>query len=94
MGHLALQMKHRGPAATILLFVFMFVFSSAAFGSTNAEGEKRDDTSQPSNTIPKIQFDSLEHDFGNARRGDHLDYTFNFKNVGEATLHIEKVKAG
>jgi len=40
---------------------------------------------------PRIQFDTLEHDFGKVEEEDILECTFNFKNVGDAPLIIERV---
>jgi hypothetical protein len=49
---------------------------------------------QRSEAKPRIQFETLEHDFGKAPAGDDLDTTFAFKNVGDAPLIIQKVKGG
>ncbi len=43
---------------------------------------------------PKIQFDEKQHDFGKHPQNAKLKHTFTFKNTGEDTLFIEKVKAG
>lgn len=40
---------------------------------------------------PRIQFDSLVHDFGKANEGDILKHTFNFKNAGSEELIIHDV---
>ncbi len=39
---------------------------------------------------PRIQFDTLEYDFGQVEEGDMLECTFDFKNVGDAELIIER----
>ena len=44
--------------------------------------------------MPKIVFESLEHDFGTAQPNKPLTHSFVFKNQGTAALMIEKVKAG
>ncbi len=44
--------------------------------------------------LPKIVFKETEHDFGTEISGAELKHTFSFKNEGEGTLFIEKVKAG
>ena len=41
---------------------------------------------------PVMTFEKTEHDFGNIKSGDKVDYTFNFKNTGEADLIISKAK--
>ena len=43
---------------------------------------------------PKIVFKTTEHDFGTKVSGENLEYTFEFKNEGDGTLIIEKVKGG
>jgi hypothetical protein len=43
---------------------------------------------------PRVQFMSMEHDFGQAASGEDLKTKFTFKNVGEGVLVIEKVKGG
>lgn len=44
--------------------------------------------------LPRVQFTSMEHDFGQALSGEDLKTKFTFKNVGEGVLVIEKVKGG
>jgi len=44
--------------------------------------------------LPRIQFTSTEHDFGQALSGEDLKTTFSFKNVGDGVLIIQKVKGG
>ena len=48
----------------------------------------------PAKGKPQIQFADLEHDFGKAASGPELKATFEFKNVGDDVLVIEKVKGG
>jgi hypothetical protein len=43
---------------------------------------------------PRIEFSSLEHDFGQALSGEDLTTKFTFKNVGDGVLRIENVKGG
>ena len=42
---------------------------------------------------PDIQFDELEHDFGKINQNEKHTHVFKFRNVGDATLKIEKVTA-
>ncbi len=44
--------------------------------------------------VPKIQFAETSHDFGKSAPKQSLHHSFTFKNIGKATLIIEKVKAG
>jgi hypothetical protein len=43
---------------------------------------------------PRIQFGTLEHDFGQAASGQDLKTVFEFKNVGDDVLVIDRVKGG
>jgi len=43
---------------------------------------------------PRLVFEELTHDFGKKTSGPELKHIFKFKNEGESTLIIEKVKAG
>jgi hypothetical protein len=44
------------------------------------------------NGKPKIQFDTLTHDFGKQQKNAELKYTFVFKNLGEGSLRIDKIQ--
>ena len=46
------------------------------------------------NWEPKIKFDEMSHNFGEVNQQVTLSHTFYFTNAGQATLIIEKVKAG
>ena len=46
------------------------------------------------NPRPEIRFDSQKHDFGVVEDGVILKHVFPFRNVGQATLIIQSVKAG
>ncbi len=39
---------------------------------------------------PRIHFDTLEYDFGQVEEGEILECTFDFKNVGDVELIVEK----
>lgn len=43
---------------------------------------------------PEIRFDSLKHDFGVVEDGVIIKHVFQFRNIGQATLIIQSVKAG
>jgi len=40
---------------------------------------------------PKIQFEQLDHDFGDAEAGQELEHAFPFRNIGEGDLVISNV---
>ncbi|MCP4136934.1 MAG: DUF1573 domain-containing protein [bacterium] len=42
---------------------------------------------------PTIKFESPKHDFGVVKQNQKLKHIFTFKNTGQKTLKIEKVKA-
>ena len=42
---------------------------------------------------PKIQFKETEYDFGKVERGTKVTHYFEFKNVGDESLHINQVRA-
>ena len=44
------------------------------------------------NGKPKIQFETLAHDFGKQTQDKELKYVFNFKNTGEGLLLIDKIQ--
>jgi hypothetical protein len=51
-------------------------------------------TGMAADNQPRIEFDSLEHDFGDQVSGKLLEHTFTFKNTGSSLLSIKDVKAG
>ncbi|TFG49022.1 MAG: DUF1573 domain-containing protein [Candidatus Brocadiia bacterium] len=44
--------------------------------------------------IPKIEFDTLTHDFGKQAQNTHVKHRFMFTNTGSATLIVNKIEAG
>jgi len=42
---------------------------------------------------PSLKFENESHDFGQAKEGERLEYTFEFSNTGKDDLSIEKVNA-
>lgn len=47
---------------------------------------------KPTGPLPVIQFEDTEHDFGTIKEGDQVEYTFKFKNTGEAPLIIQSAQ--
>lgn len=43
---------------------------------------------------PVLAFDETEHDFGNLKEGEKVNYTYNFINTGKAALIISSVNPG
>ena len=46
-----------------------------------------------SSKFPVIEFDKLEHDFGEIEKGTSVETTFIYKNTGEAPLVITDIKS-
>lgn len=44
---------------------------------------------KPEGPLPKFEFEKTEHDFGTLTEGQVVEYTYKFKNVGEAPLIIQ-----
>lgn len=65
--------------------------------TTNANSPVPGITSQPAEQkpegpLPVIQFEKTEHDFGRITEGRSVEYTYTFKNVGDAPLLIESAR--
>jgi hypothetical protein len=44
---------------------------------------------KPEGPLPKIEFEKIDHDFGTIKEGAKVQYTYKFKNTGEAPLIIQ-----
>jgi outer membrane murein-binding lipoprotein Lpp len=44
---------------------------------------------KPTGPIPAMEFETIDHDFGTINEGDVVEYTYKFKNTGEAPLIIQ-----
>jgi len=58
---------------------------------TNADGTG--DAAATTGPYGVFEFEAESHDFGPIKQGDEVEYTFKFKNVGEAPLVIADIKA-
>ncbi|HLT72557.1 MAG TPA: DUF1573 domain-containing protein [Cyclobacteriaceae bacterium] len=47
---------------------------------------------KPEGPLPAMQFATLEHDFGTITEGDVVEYTYKFKNTGDAPLIIQNAQ--
>jgi len=47
---------------------------------------------KPEGPLPEFQFETTKHDFGTLKEGDPAEYTFAFKNNGQAPLVISAVR--
>jgi len=84
-----IRMKKYQRCAHMLLALFLWLIPITIYAQTADQATKDD-----SKTIPKIVFESNEHDFGTVQPNTPLTYNFIFTNQGTAPLLIEKVKAG
>lgn len=44
---------------------------------------------KPDGPLPKFEFNTMDHDFGTIGEGDVVEYTYTFKNTGDAPLIIQ-----
>jgi outer membrane murein-binding lipoprotein Lpp len=44
---------------------------------------------KPTGPLPALEFETVDHDFGTIKEGDVVEYTYKFKNTGEAPLIIQ-----
>ena len=56
--------------------------SSAVASDSSAE-------TKPEGPLPVFQFETVDHDFGTINQGDIVEYTYKFKNAGNAPLIIQ-----
>lgn len=47
---------------------------------------------KPEGPLPKMDFETTEHDFGTIKEGDVVEYTYAIKNTGEAPLIIQSAQ--
>lgn len=85
--------------SSTLIFLFLLAFALFAVLKEGLSveqkiGTKTTDETKGLGASPKIEFDELSYDFGKAFQLTTLKHTFTFRNVGNDTLHIEKVKSG
>ena len=47
---------------------------------------------KPEGPLPKMEFETTDHDFGTIKEGDVVEYSYKFTNNGEAPLIIQDAK--
>src|SRR5688572_8968843 len=47
---------------------------------------------KPEGPLPSFQFQTTDHDFGTINEGQVVEYTYSFKNVGDAPLIIQNAQ--
>lgn len=78
---------------TIVLFAF-FCTCPLTVMAVDKKVEQGAKATEKQKAGARIQFEHKDHDFGKSLQDSALKHTFNFKNVGNEVLIIEKVKAG
>jgi hypothetical protein len=89
-------MKKIAVFATLIIAAFMF----SACGNENTTVSS-DDVTNPATASgdydpekqPKIEFETLTHNYGTIKEGDHVKFTFKFKNTGKGNLIISDASA-
>lgn len=74
------------------LFILIAVISIIGCSSDKKADKNSETTSNPDGKA-KFEFVEEVHDFGEIVQGERVSYTFKFKNIGEADLIINSVKA-
>jgi len=77
----------------IIAMVTVFVFAGCIGSAIAASGDIATDTvkADPNIIGPRIEFESIAHDFGDITPGTENICKFKFKNIGSELLKIEKV---
>jgi len=47
---------------------------------------------KPEGPLPALSFENMDHDFGTIKEGDVVEYTYKFKNTGDAPLIIQNAQ--
>ena len=47
---------------------------------------------KPEGPLPAVEFSTVEHDFGTVNEGEVVEYSYSFKNTGEAPLIIQSAQ--
>jgi hypothetical protein len=50
------------------------------------------DEVKPEGPLPVFEFETMDHDFGTINEGDVVDFTYKFKNTGDAPLIIQEAQ--
>ena len=66
---------------------------NAALTIDDATAKKAEIAHADSGKVPVIKFESTDHDFGNIKAGEKVNYTYKFTNAGTSDLIISDAKA-
>ena len=78
--------------AIAFVCMMMVACNKPAETPTTTTADSASAETQPDGPVPAMTFETTEHDFGAITEGDVVEFTYNFKNTGEAPLIIQDVK--
>lgn len=61
-------------------------------GPVPVQAEPAAAETKPEGPLPALSFETTEHDFGTIKEGQVVEYTYKFKNTGEAPLIIQNAQ--
>lgn len=77
----------------LFLVLSFVIFAVGCTSSNGADSEERRTSYAEFIDDPtEISFEKMEYDFGTAKEGDQVRYTYKFKNTGDKTLILINVK--
>ena len=92
-------MKANSLPGLISLIALLIISGCSSGGQNGQERIPSDVVNNPNSasgtagkeSLPVIQFEEVEHDFGRILEGETVSYSFNFKNSGKSDLIIAEV---
>lgn len=84
----------RGGILCTAVTLVLIAAALPAWAQAPAAPSDAGDVETPAADMPRIEFEALDHDFGEAQSGAELKTTFAFRNAGAAMLVIQNVKGG
>ena len=88
------------PLSILLIFIILLTFYGCKQGGTSGQEQIPADlvnnpnsasNAQGKGSLPVIQFEEVEHDFGRIIEGESVSYSFKFLNSGKSDLIIAEV---
>jgi hypothetical protein len=68
--------------------------SDAAAVQQNTEGAEESQAGSAESGKPRIAFDEKDFDFGKVETGEQIEHVYKFRNTGDGTLVVHKVRSG
>ncbi len=81
---------------TVFFFLCCFFLVSGAGNAAQAtEGDNKEiGITEEAGQFPRLEVDSLQHDYGEVTKGEKIVHSFIIRNQGEGELIIKKAKPG